>query len=107
MGQTDVSPGDIVLIGSDHEKRLNWPLGRIIDLLPGKDDCTRLVRVTDSARHVTSARSETRSLGGTPNPEQHPMGTSAPLVSTPSWLPEEEGKQQKIVTAEIVRVRSE
>ncbi|KAJ8982623.1 hypothetical protein NQ317_002674 [Molorchus minor] len=93
-GQNKVSPGDIVLIGSDHEKRLNWPLGRIIDLLPGKDDCTRLRAACYSGLFRDYP------LEGTPNPEQHPMGTSAPLVSTPSWLPEEEEKQQKIVTAE-------
>ncbi|KAJ8974578.1 hypothetical protein NQ317_014783 [Molorchus minor] len=96
-GQNKVSPGDIVLIGSDHEKRLNWPLGRIIDLLPGKDDCTRLVRLRTARGMLLRPVQRLYPLEGTPNPEQHPMGTSAPLVSTPSWLPEEEGKQQKIV----------
>ncbi|KAJ8981434.1 hypothetical protein NQ317_015636, partial [Molorchus minor] len=99
-GQNKVSPGDIVLIGSDHEKRLNWPLGRIIDLLPGKDDCTRLVRLRTARGMLLRPVQRLYPLEGTPNPEQHPMGTSAPLVSTPSWLPEEEEKQQKIVTAE-------
>nr|GBM51214.1 hypothetical protein AVEN_141287-1 [Araneus ventricosus] len=29
--------GDIVLFGSDDKKRLNWPLGKIIQLFPGTD----------------------------------------------------------------------
>ncbi|KAJ8915580.1 hypothetical protein NQ315_012465 [Exocentrus adspersus] len=36
---------DIMLLGSDNAKRINWPLGRITEVLPGKDDQTRLVRV--------------------------------------------------------------
>ncbi|GBM35635.1 hypothetical protein AVEN_244521-1 [Araneus ventricosus] len=40
-----VSVGDIVLVGSGNLKRIHWPLGKIIELLPGKDKGTRLVRV--------------------------------------------------------------
>lgn len=36
---------EVVLVGNDDSKRLNWPLGRIIELLPGKDGKVRLVRV--------------------------------------------------------------
>ncbi|KAJ8914983.1 hypothetical protein NQ315_002507 [Exocentrus adspersus] len=37
---------DIMLLGSDNDKRINnWPLGRITEVLPGKDNQTRLVRV--------------------------------------------------------------
>ncbi|GIY30482.1 DUF5641 domain-containing protein [Caerostris darwini] len=34
----NLSPGDIVLVGSDNTKRLNWALGRIIELFKGKDN---------------------------------------------------------------------
>ncbi|KAJ8914063.1 hypothetical protein NQ315_017584 [Exocentrus adspersus] len=44
-GHWKVSPGDVVVVGSDNAKRINWPLGRITEVLPGKDDQTRLVRV--------------------------------------------------------------
>ncbi|GBN78708.1 hypothetical protein AVEN_215149-1 [Araneus ventricosus] len=37
--------GDIVLIGSDDKKRLNWPLGKIIQLFPGTDGESRRVRL--------------------------------------------------------------
>ncbi|GBM69388.1 hypothetical protein AVEN_131552-1 [Araneus ventricosus] len=37
--------GDIVLIGSDDKKRLNWPLGKIIQLCPGTDGESRRVRL--------------------------------------------------------------
>ena len=39
-----IAIGDIVLVGSDH-KRIDWPLGQVIELLPGKDGNVRLVRV--------------------------------------------------------------
>ena len=38
--------GDMVLIGQDNRKRLEWPLGRIIDLFPGKDGKVHFARVT-------------------------------------------------------------
>ncbi|GFQ79530.1 DUF5641 domain-containing protein [Trichonephila clavata] len=41
----NLSPGDIVLIGSDNTKRLNWPLGRVIELFEGKDNIKRVVRL--------------------------------------------------------------
>ncbi|GFT33106.1 integrase catalytic domain-containing protein [Nephila pilipes] len=37
--------GDIVLIGSDDKKRLNWPLGKIIQLFPRTDGESRRARV--------------------------------------------------------------
>ncbi|XP_055951658.1 uncharacterized protein LOC129987740 [Argiope bruennichi] len=40
-----VNIGDVVLIGSDNTKRLNWPLGKIIEIIPGQDGVTRLVRL--------------------------------------------------------------
>ncbi|GFU89082.1 uncharacterized protein TNCV_2895301 [Trichonephila clavipes] len=38
-GENTVSEGDIVcvLVGDDHTKRLNWNLGKILKLYPGKD----------------------------------------------------------------------
>lgn len=40
-----VAVGDVVLIGSDNMKRISWPLGKIIEVMPGKDSVTRLVRL--------------------------------------------------------------
>ncbi|KAJ8962359.1 hypothetical protein NQ318_018342 [Aromia moschata] len=40
-----VALGDVVLIGSDHQKRLDWPLGRVSEVIPGKDGLVRLVKV--------------------------------------------------------------
>ncbi|GFT92004.1 integrase catalytic domain-containing protein [Trichonephila clavipes] len=36
-GENTLSEGDIVLVGDDHTKRLNWNLGKILKLYPGKD----------------------------------------------------------------------
>ncbi|GBM79844.1 hypothetical protein AVEN_136501-1 [Araneus ventricosus] len=40
-----ISVTDIVLLGSGNFKIIHWPLGKIIELLPGKDKEIRLVRV--------------------------------------------------------------
>ncbi|XP_011860462.1 PREDICTED: uncharacterized protein LOC105557751 [Vollenhovia emeryi] len=40
-----VKEGDIVLLGQDNLKRLDWPLARVIKVFPGRDGVTRVVRV--------------------------------------------------------------
>ncbi|GBM45476.1 hypothetical protein AVEN_210213-1 [Araneus ventricosus] len=40
--------GDIVLVGADNCKRINWPLGRVTDIIPGKDGIVRLVKIQKS-----------------------------------------------------------
>ncbi|KAJ8970521.1 hypothetical protein NQ317_007515 [Molorchus minor] len=40
--------GDIVLIGNDFRKRIEWPIRRVVDVMPRKDGCVRLVRVRTS-----------------------------------------------------------
>lgn len=40
--------GELVLVGSDNAKRLDWPIGRIVEILPGKDGPARLVKVQTS-----------------------------------------------------------
>ncbi|KAJ8982414.1 hypothetical protein NQ317_017216 [Molorchus minor] len=44
----EVALNEIVLIGSDNIKRMDWPVGRVLELLPGKDGRVRLVRVMTS-----------------------------------------------------------
>lgn len=41
----DVKIGEIVLVGNDVDKRFDWPLARVTELLPNRDGKTRLVRV--------------------------------------------------------------
>ncbi len=40
-----VRVGDVVLIGSDQRKRIDWPLGLVIEVIPGKDGEVRVARV--------------------------------------------------------------
>ncbi|XP_050306311.1 uncharacterized protein LOC126743323 [Anthonomus grandis grandis] len=37
--------GDVVLIGNDNSKRTDWPMGKVSELLSGKDGQVRLVRL--------------------------------------------------------------
>ncbi|XP_011700215.1 PREDICTED: uncharacterized protein LOC105457307, partial [Wasmannia auropunctata] len=40
-----IKEGDIVLLGHDNLKRLDWPLARVVKVLPGKDGVTRVVKL--------------------------------------------------------------
>ncbi|GFR31143.1 integrase catalytic domain-containing protein [Trichonephila clavata] len=44
-GEDTLSEGDIVLVGDDHTKRINWNLGKILKLYPGKDEKVRAAQV--------------------------------------------------------------
>lgn len=37
--------GDIVLVGSDNKRRLEWPLAKVLELRPGRDGVSRLVKL--------------------------------------------------------------
>jgi len=37
--------GDLVIVGSDNKKRFEWPLGRVIEVHPGRDGEVRVVKV--------------------------------------------------------------
>ncbi|GFT05094.1 uncharacterized protein NPIL_35041, partial [Nephila pilipes] len=41
----NLSVGDIVLVGLDNVKRLNWPLGRVIEMFQGKDNIERVAKL--------------------------------------------------------------
>ena len=41
----DVQVGEVVLVEMPNQKRLNWPLGKIVENFPGKDGFVRLVKV--------------------------------------------------------------
>ncbi|XP_011684751.1 PREDICTED: uncharacterized protein LOC105448087 [Wasmannia auropunctata] len=40
-----VTIGDIVLVGNDLQKRLDWPLAKVIQVFPGKDGHTRVAKL--------------------------------------------------------------
>ncbi|GFU45920.1 integrase catalytic domain-containing protein [Trichonephila clavipes] len=42
---SNIQMGDTVLIGHDWKKRLQWPLARVINLIPGKDGLLRTVKL--------------------------------------------------------------
>ena len=46
--------GQLVLIGSDIQKRLDWPIGRIVEVYQGKDGWIRVVKV--KTQHGTIIR---------------------------------------------------
>ncbi|KAF2886476.1 hypothetical protein ILUMI_19698 [Ignelater luminosus] len=46
--------GDIVVIGNDNVKRIEWPISRVVELIPGKDGRTRLVRVKTTPSIATT-----------------------------------------------------
>lgn len=40
-----ITTGDVVLIGDNNLKRINWPLGKVEETFPGKDGKVRVVRI--------------------------------------------------------------
>lgn len=40
-----VKVGDVVLVGCDQKKRIDWPMGLVREILPGKDGQVRVVRL--------------------------------------------------------------
>jgi hypothetical protein len=43
--QNKIQVGDVVLVGSDQKKRLFWPMGLVVELLPGADGHFRVAKV--------------------------------------------------------------
>ena len=44
-----IKSGDIVLIASDNQKRIDWPLTRVTEVIAGKDGVSRVVRIRTAA----------------------------------------------------------
>ncbi|KAJ8978051.1 hypothetical protein NQ317_015232 [Molorchus minor] len=51
--KSEIKVGDVVLIGSDALKRLDWPLGVVTEVFPGKDSAIRVVRLKTSSGYIT------------------------------------------------------
>lgn len=47
-----IQEGDIVFVGSDNKKRLDWPLARVVQCCPGKDGEVRVVRLKTADGYV-------------------------------------------------------
>ena len=43
----------MVLIGCDKKKKLDWPMGVVISLLPGIDNCVRVVKLKTAMGELT------------------------------------------------------
>jgi hypothetical protein len=48
-----VKVGDVVLIGSDNTRRLDWPLARILECIPGRDGIVRVVKMKTATGEFT------------------------------------------------------
>jgi len=49
----DLKVGDMVFVGSDNTKRINWPLGKVLEVTQGKDDVVRVAKVKTSHGELT------------------------------------------------------
>jgi len=88
--------GDIVLVGCDQKKRILWPMGRILELLPGVDGKCRVAKVRVKEGIITRPLQRLFPLE-VPSPHQLP--TLEPEVL-------ESAKQAKGVQEEIITTRS-
>ena len=49
----ELNIGDLVSVGSDYQKRLDWPLGRIVTVFKGKDGKARVYRIKTASGELT------------------------------------------------------
>ena len=49
----ELNIGDLVLVGRDNQKRLDWPLGRIVTVFKGKDGKARVYRIKTASGELT------------------------------------------------------
>ncbi len=59
-----IKVGDMVLIGSETRKRLDWPLAQVLELLPGQDGHVRVVRVKTASGELLRPSAEALPDGG-------------------------------------------
>jgi hypothetical protein len=45
--------GDVVLVGCDNKKRLEWPLARVTELIPGRDGVERVAKLKTAKGEIT------------------------------------------------------
>jgi len=50
---TDLKVGDVVLVGSDNLKRLDWPMAKIVEIIQGKDGVVRVVKLKTANGYLT------------------------------------------------------
>lgn len=62
-----VRTGDVVLVGSDNQKRLEWPLARVLELLPGKDGIPRVARLKINTGELIRPIQRLYLMEGTPD----------------------------------------
>ena len=48
-----ISVGDLVLVENETEKRFNWPVARVLELIRGRDGNTRVVKLKTSSGMLT------------------------------------------------------
>ena len=53
LEKRELKIGDLVLIGSEDQKRIDWPLARIKNAFVGRDGCTRVCRVKTQLGELT------------------------------------------------------
>ena len=76
--------GEIVLVGSDNTKRINWPLGKIVKFISGKDNNNRLAIVKTSKGEYTRSLQRLYRLEITPDDEVVCSINKAPVGVTTS-----------------------
>ena len=47
-----IKEGDVVLVASDNQERLDWPLGLVKQVIPGNDDVLRIARIKTASEKL-------------------------------------------------------
>ncbi|CAL8121990.1 unnamed protein product [Orchesella dallaii] len=62
--------GELVFVGFDNLKRIEWPLGKIIELIPGRDGVVRVARVKTERGEMTRSVQRLYPLEATDQPKE-------------------------------------
>ena len=65
-----IKEGDLVLIARDNQKRLNWPLGRVLQVIAGNDGIPRIAKVKTADGEFVRPLQRLLLLEGAPDDEK-------------------------------------
>ncbi|XP_018572523.1 uncharacterized protein LOC108911929 [Anoplophora glabripennis] len=98
---------EVILVGNDKTKRLDWPLGRVIELITGRDGKIRLVRLQTACGQLIRTIQRLYSLEvidqEIPANQKYEEASASAGVKTKSRVPENISRESAGVKSKVLR----
>lgn len=88
-GGRQIKLGDVVLIETDSKKRWDWPMAKVIEVYPGKDNVVRVVKVKTAAGTLVRPVQRLFPLEVTASTEIPRPAKKVEVVEVPTTVPDE------------------